>query len=113
MNTEIRFPVVTYFNLPLSGNFWKNLQIVGFGDIGTAWIGLHPFIDDNPLNSEVISQYPVTIKVNYFRNPIVDSYGFGFRSVLLGYFVRFDIAYGIEDGVVNDAMYHLSLSLDF
>ena len=40
INSEIRWPFVRYFaGHPLRSNFLNSLQIVGFGDIGTAWTG--------------------------------------------------------------------------
>jgi hypothetical protein len=50
-----------------------------------------------------------------FKNidPIVAGYGFGFRSTLLGYFVRADWAWGVENGISKDKpIFYLSLSLD-
>ena len=40
-------------------------------------------------------------------------YGFGLRSRILGYFVRADWAWGVDDGVVLPAVFYFSLSLDF
>ena len=55
------------------------------------------------------------IKVTVFKNidPIVAGYGFGMRTTLLGYFVRADWAWGVENGVSNKKpIFYLSLSLD-
>jgi hypothetical protein len=56
---------------------------------------------------------PLSIKVNYFRNPVVMGYGFGLRSMLLGYFVRFDYAWGVETGIVQDPILYFSIGTDF
>jgi hypothetical protein len=32
---------------------------------------------------------------------------------LLGYFIRGDMAWGVEDGKIGQPVYYLSLSLDF
>lgn len=116
INSELRVPVVKYFaSNNVRSNFLRNLQLVGFFDVGTAWQGLSPFNDDNPLNTIEIENpnSPVSVTVNYFRNPVVAGYGFGMRSVLFGYFIKLDYAWGIETGVVQDPMIYLSLGLDF
>jgi isocitrate dehydrogenase len=45
--------------------------------------------------------------------PIVGGYGFGLRSRLLGYFLRADWAWGVDDGEVKPRIFYLSLALDF
>ena len=116
LNTELRVPLIKYLSKnPIKSSFLRNFQVVGFFDVGTAWEGLSPFDDDNPLNTIVIENpnSPVRVKVNYFRDPIVAGYGFGVRSTIFGYFVRLDYAWGIETGVVQDPVFYLSLGLDF
>ena len=75
-------------------SFFKNFQITGFFDAGFAWYGVGPNAEDNPLNTIEVSNPPdnpvVTIEARYFRDPLVMGYGFGFRSTLLGYFLKFD-----------------------
>jgi hypothetical protein len=43
----------------------------------------------------------------------VAGYGFGLRSQLLGYFVRLDWAWGIENNQIRPRVFYFSLSLDF
>ncbi|MFT6410835.1 MAG: hypothetical protein ACJA15_001659, partial [Flavobacteriales bacterium] len=47
------------------------------------------------------------------REPIIWGYGFGLRSRLLGYFVRADWAWGVDDGMIMDRVFSISLSTDF
>src|SRR4030042_7115949 len=113
-NTELRWPVIRYFaNHPISSNFWNNFQIAGFFDIGTAWTGLHPWSGENAYDNEIIENGPITVTIDANRDPIVAGYGFGLRSMLLGYFVRLDWAWGIENKVVLPRIFYFSLSLDF
>lgn len=113
-NFELRVPVFSYFSRrPMKSSFMRNFQVVGFFDTGTAWVGLSPFNDENPLNTVVIDTPPISVKVNYFRNPIVSGYGFGFRTTVFGYYARLDFARGIETGVVQDRRIYLSLGTDF
>jgi hypothetical protein len=46
-------------------------------------------------------------------DPIVGGYGFGLRSRILGYFVRTDWAWGIDNGEIQKRIFYLSLGLDF
>jgi hypothetical protein len=113
-NTELRWPVIRYFaNHPISSNFWNNFQIAGFFDIGTAWTGLHPWSGENAYDNEIVENGPITVTIDAHRDPIVAGYGFGLRSMLLGYFVRLDWAWGIENKVVLPRIFYFSLSLDF
>jgi Tol biopolymer transport system component len=114
INSEIRFPIFRYFaNRPIKSDFASNFQIVGFGDIGTAWTGLHPWSNDNFLFTNNIDRPPLNITVKVQKEPIVGGFGFGARTRLLGYFIRGDVAWGVEDGKVLPAIFYLSLSLDF
>lgn len=116
-NIELRIPFFNYFSKQLSSNFLRNFQLVGFFDIGAAWMGVSPFNQDNPLNTRIIQNPPddpsVILKVNYFRNPVVAGYGVGARALLFGYFLRLDYARGIETRVVQDPMLYISIGTDF
>ncbi len=115
-NAELRFPVIKYFYRgPITSNFFRNLQFIGFYDIGSAWTGSSPLATVNSINTEVIkpngSPFQATIK--NFRNPFLQSYGFGMRTVLLGFYSKFDLAYPIEDGLRKKARLFVTLGYDF
>ena len=114
INSELRFPVFRYFfNRPIKSDFLNNFQIIGFGDIGTAWTGLNPYSNENSLYTRIIQNGPLKITVELQKDPIVGGFGFGVRSRLLGYFIRADWAWGVEDGIIKPSIFYLSLSLDF
>ena len=114
INTELRWPIFRYLiGHPLSSGFLNNFQVVGFADVGSAWTGLHPFTEENAWDKEVIVNGPMTITLDANRDPIVAGYGFGIRSQLMGYFIRLDWAWGLENMEVQPRMFYLSLSLDF
>ncbi len=115
-NSEIRFPVFAYFiKKPIKSKFIENFQIIGFGDIGTAWTGPDPYSDENAFNTRTIDTEGgnITVRLRNKKDPFVGALGFGLRTKLLGYFVRFDYAWGIEDGLFRKPMAHFSLGLDF
>lgn len=113
-NTELRFPVFRYFfNRPIKSDFLNNFQVLAFGDVGTAWTGWNPYSKENSLYTKRIEDGPLNITVEYQKEPVVGGFGVGLRTRILGYFLRADWAWGIEDWIVNSGIFYLSLSLDF
>ena len=116
INSELRFPIFKYFfKRPIRSDFIQNFQIIGFGDIGTAWTGNTPYSENNALNTTVIGSAitPLIITLKTQHNPLVGGYGWGVRSRIFGYFIRIDRAWGVQDGIVLKPLWYLSLSLDF
>ncbi len=114
INTEIRWPVIRYLaGHPLRSNFLNSTQLVAFGDIGTAWTGLSPWSGENSYDIQTIENGPVKVTLDSNREPIVAGFGGGVRAQLLGYFVRADWAWGIENNYILPPMFYLSFSLDF
>lgn len=114
-NTELRVPLFAYLaHSSIKSEFVKNFQVIGFTDIGTAWEGLNPWNKNNPLFTDAIGRDPVTVTVEYFKNPIVFGYGFGLRSTLFGYFIRMDVAWGNDSGIKTESpKLYFSFSTDF
>lgn len=116
-NLELRFPIIKYlFGKRVNSNFLKNLQLVGFYDVGSAWTGISPFNRENSINTRNIFQpgAPFTATVNDFKNPWLAGYGAGLRTVLLGYYLKLDVAWGIEDFIVADKpKFYLTFGYDF
>ena len=99
-NAELRLPVfATLLPRKSLSPFMEHFQAVGFFDIGSAWTGSDPYSDENAFNSTTLEQYPVSITVDNNREPIIWDFGFGLRSQLLGYFVRADWGWGVDDGL--------------
>jgi hypothetical protein len=114
INSEIRWPFLRYFaGHPLRSNFLNSLQVVGFGDIGTAWSGKTPWSGHNGYDIETVSNGPVTVTLDSNREPIVAGFGAGARAQIFGYFVRADWAWGIENSYILPRIFYLSFSLDF
>ncbi len=120
LNTELRVPIFKYFSRkPVMGNFWRNFQIIGFFDVGSAWQGGNPYGGDNPINTVTLTEGPdgkdpiVIMKVNYFRDPLVAGYGVGARAMIFGMYLRADYGWGVETRVVQKPRLHLALGTDF
>ncbi len=114
-NVELRIPFVQYILGKNKGSsFFRNMQITGFFDVGTAWYGSSPYSKLNPLNSVTVESPPIIrLEVEYFKDPAVFGLGYGFRTQLFGYFVKFDHAWGIETGKFQRPLYYLTLGQDF
>lgn len=116
-NLELRLPLAQYVSKgSMTSNFLRNLQFVGFTDIGTAWYGNKgPFNRQNSLNTEIVGGGTNSFRatVTNFKNPFLVGYGFGARTTILGYFVKADYAWGLEDKEVNPPKLYLSLGYDF
>ncbi len=116
VNFELRFPIIKYFSSkPISSSFLRNLLFVGFYDIGSAWTGKSPFATENSVNTQFINSEgsPFQARIQNFNNPWLSSYGFGLRTVLLGYYMKFDLAYPIEDYTIGKPRFLVSLGYDF
>jgi hypothetical protein len=115
-NSELRIPIVRYLiNYPLRSDFLNNFQLIGFTDVGMAWTGWNPLSKEN---TENINVYPyegsnIIVTVNNPKNPLVGGMGFGVRSRLLGYFVRLDLGWGIDNWQVQKRVVGFSLATDF
>ncbi|MCU0440241.1 MAG: hypothetical protein MUC49_20315 [Raineya sp.] len=114
-NAEFRIPIVKYlFQNSISSNFFKNLQFTAFGDIGSAWDKSAPWKRQNDLNTTVIDNQPFLAIVNNFKSPWLASYGFGARTLFLGYYLKVDAAWKIEDFIIADKpVWLISLGYDF
>ncbi len=116
-NFELRLPLAQYVSKgSLTSNFVRNLQFVGFTDIGTAWYGSKgPFNRQNSLNTEIVGggNNPFRATVTNFKNPFLVGYGLGVRTTILGYFVKADYAWGYEDKEVGKPKLYLTLGYDF
>jgi hypothetical protein len=113
-NSELRLPLFRYLsNKSIKSDFADNFQVVGFFDIGSAWTGKSPYDDANDFNTITVTQTPITVQLRSNKEPIIYGYGFGLRSKVLGYYMRADWAWGVDDSTVMPRVFYLSLNLDF
>lgn len=114
--TELRIPLFSYLTRGnITSNFVRNFQLVGFYDIGSAWNDAAPWERVNDQNTEVIDTEgsPFEITLNNFNNPWLQSYGAGLRTVLLNYYVKFDMARPIRNYEREDLRYYVTLGFNF
>lgn len=117
LSTEVRIPVLTTFiKRPIQSAILKNLQLVGFMDMGSAWSGILPSSE----NLTTTYQYPkpwqqpgnvyMTVTVPN-ASGLALGYGAGLRTILFGYFARLDFAWNIEGS--KKPMAYFGIGTDF
>ncbi len=115
-NSEVRFPVFsTLFNRPINNALLRNFQLVQFVDLGTAWNGSYDKLERPSIYySDPTGAPGVVVKLKAGGiGPFAGGYGFGARSTLLGYFVKFDVAWQMNGIFKGRPMTYLALGLDF
>jgi len=112
INSEFRLPVVsTLFDKQVNNAFLNNFQLVQFFDLGTAWSG---DIKNIKRPEMVYGSDPVSVKVKAGGlGPFAGGYGFGARSTLLGYFIKFDAGWQMNGFFKGKPVLYLALGLDF
>lgn len=112
INSEFRLPVMsTFFDRTVNNSFLRNFQVVQFFDFGTAWNGGYNSIKRPQV---VYGQDPVTVKVKAGGvGPFAGGYGFGARSTVLGYFLKYDVGWPMNGFFKGRPVMYLALGLDF
>lgn len=114
LNAELRVPLIRALtNGPIASNFFRNLQFTAFYDIGTSWSGKPPFSSGNAVSYNVISNGPFEAKIKNYLNPWLYSYGLGVRTVVFSYYVKFDLAWPVENYQVGKPRGFVTLGFDF
>ncbi len=116
INSEFRLPVfTTLFSKPINNAFLRNFQLTQFIDLGSAWngqfdkIGRPTVVYSNPSDPNTVQ---VLVKAPGV-GPFLGGYGFGARSMLLGYFVKVDAGWPMNGLFRGKPIWYFSLGLDF
>ncbi|MGR3810435.1 hypothetical protein [Jiulongibacter sp. NS-SX5] len=115
-NIELRLALGQYFpQNSLTSSVVRNLQLVLFNDIGTAWNGSKgPWSRQNSLNTQIVGDgNPFYAVVTNFKNPFLIGYGAGIRTTILGFYLKADYGFGLENKEVGPGKFYLSLGHDF
>ncbi|MEO9021450.1 MAG: hypothetical protein ABI237_01775 [Ginsengibacter sp.] len=115
INSEFRLPVfTTFFSKPINNAFVRNFQLIQFIDLGSAWNGAYNKIG-RPSITYTNSQDPtVQVKIKAPGiGPFLGGYGFGARSTLLGYFLKFDAGWPMSGFFSGKPVLYVSMGLDF
>jgi outer membrane protein assembly factor BamA len=113
-NVELRLPLIRAIaGGPVTSNFFRNMQFVGFYDIGTSWSGAPPFNSGGSVRRKEVVSGQIKVQLNEYLNPWLYSYGVGLRSVMLGYYLKFDLAWPVENFTVQNPRLMVTLGHDF
>jgi hypothetical protein len=115
INSEFRLPVfTTFFNKPINNAFLRNLQLIQFIDLGTAWNGAYNKLERPSIIYPPGSGGFVTIKTKAGGiGPFVGGYGFGVRSTLLGYFLKLDAGWPMDRFFRGKPTWYFGMGFDF
>lgn len=114
-NIEFRVPIFSVLaRNRLRSEFLRTFQIVGFMDAGAAWTNWSVFRGDYPVYYEEYTNATTTLRIERVKAPGIIGTGFGARFALLGYFVKFDTAWGFDSGTWSKRpVYYLGFGYDF
>ena len=113
INSEVRMPVMsTLFDKTANNKFLRDLQLTQFIDFGTAWNG---GIENIKRPTQIFSSpNSATVKLKAGGvGPFAGGYGFGVRSTLLGYFLKYDVSWPMNVLFKGRPQMYLSMGLDF
>lgn len=112
LNSELRLPIVsTFFDKTVNNAFLRNFMITQFIDLGTAWNGKYDALK-RPTIAYTSNNVTVKVKAGGL-GPFAGGYGFGARSTVFGYFVKFDAGWPMSGFFKGKPVMYLSLGLDF
>ncbi|MCI4670899.1 MAG: BamA/TamA family outer membrane protein [Bacteroidia bacterium] len=112
-NLELRIPVSRLLRYSLQPNSLYNIEIVPFIDAGTVWTEGNPFSQRKPTDTQFITSGNVTIKLQTLKSPFLIGMGSGLRIKLLSWTARFDLAWGLDDFVLQRPQLTTSVSKNF
>jgi len=118
LNSELRLPLfTTLFNKPINNAFLRNFQLVQFFDLGSAWNGGYGGLSRPTLvipSPDPVAPAGLNVKLKAGGiGPFAGGYGFGARSTLLGYFLRFDAGWQMNTFFGGKPVMNVSMGVDF
>lgn len=113
LNVEARLPIIRMFTNRLYDKRLYNFHWILFYDAGTAWDRGNPFSQKNPINISTITQPPFSIEVQSLQRPFIQGFGTGLELFVFGARVRFDLAWGLNDGDINGPVFSMTLGHRF
>lgn len=81
--------------------FFQNFKITFFLDFGITWLEkIKNLWEKQYYISKEIYSGPIYITIKNYNTPYIGGIGFGIRSKLLGYFIKVDTGWGIENETI-------------
>ncbi|MEN8192246.1 MAG: biopolymer transporter Tol [Bacteroidota bacterium] len=102
LNLELRMPIIRYLLAgPIIPLFFQNVIGTAFVDVGTAW----------NKNEELSFSFKRAVP-DYSKGMLIGT-GFGARTYLLFFLLRFDVAWAYDNTGFSTPKYYFSLGVDF
>lgn len=115
-NAELRIPVSRLLKNSLTSNRLYNLEIIPFFDVGAVWVQGNPFSQKKPTDTRIIpmdSQGPFAIELQTLKSPFLVGFGSGARLSLMGWSIRADLAWGVDDYTLQSPSLTFSMGKNF
>ncbi|MEM6264277.1 MAG: BamA/TamA family outer membrane protein, partial [Bacteroidota bacterium] len=113
LNAELWIPISRMAKRALNSGPLYSLEFIPFMDVGTAWDSGNPFSQKNPTDVQIVTNGTVTVELQTLKSPFLFTFGSGLRTRILGYLLRMDMAFGMEDNTLQSPMLLLSLGKNF
>jgi hypothetical protein len=115
INSEFRLPVfTTLMSKPINNAFVRNFQLIQFIDLGSAWNGAYDKIGRPAITYTNPQDQTIQVRIKAPGiGPFLGGYGFGARSTLLGYFLKFDAGWPMNGFFKGKPVLYFSMGLDF
>jgi hypothetical protein len=84
------------------------LQWLFFYDAGVSWRTGNPFSQQNPIDATTIIRYPLSVNVQTLKSPYISGFGTGLQTSILGYALRADLAWGVEESTLSKPQFLFS-----
>lgn len=112
-NFELRIPISRMMRHGLNSNSLYNLELIPFFDVGAVWTEGNPFSQKKPTDTRIITSGNVTIRLQTLKSPFLMGFGSGLRMNILGYSLRGDLAWGVDDQSLTAPMIMVSVGKNF
>ncbi|GAB4415566.1 MAG: hypothetical protein OHK0039_24270 [Bacteroidia bacterium] len=112
-NFELRLPVSRMLRHSLPTKSLYNFELIPFVDAGTVWVDGNPFSQKKPTDTQYIVSGPITVKLQTLKSPFLIGFGSGLRTNILDWSLRMDLAWGLDDYVVQRPVLYFSAGKDF
>ncbi len=112
-NFELRLPISRLMRSSLNAKALYSLEFIPFFDVGAVWSEGNPLNQKKPTDTRVITSGNITVVLQTLKSPFLMGFGSGMRMNVMGYSLRGDLAWGIDDQALTKPMILLTMGRPF
>lgn len=112
-NLEFRIPISRLVKHSLNSNPLYSLEFIPFVDMGTVWDSGNPFSTRKPTDTQIIGTNPIIVQLQTLKSPFLFGFGSGLRTNLIGYSIRLDLSWGLDDNTLQAPIFSVSMGRNF